>query len=90
MHRALETTLHFGVRSMVCVNKSDVFPAGTAEIDNFCRESNIEIAGKIPFDLTVSESMVHGEAVTAYQPDAPASMALTEIWDNLHVILTDE
>lgn len=88
MRRALETTRHFGVHSMVCVNKADIYPQGTAEIETYCREEGIEFAGKIPYDLTVTEAMVQGEPITTYKPDSPASMALGQIWANLIAVLT--
>jgi MinD superfamily P-loop ATPase len=90
MRRALETTRHFGVRSMVCINKSDVYPAGTAEIEKFCQANGIEFIGQIPFDLTVTEAMVRGETVTAYRPDSHASRALQIIWEKIRVILIED
>ena len=83
MHRALETVKHFGVRAMVCINKADIYPAGADEIEAFCRENGIETVGRIPFDLTVVSAMVTGEAVTAFQPQAPSSVAIGEIWERV-------
>jgi MinD superfamily P-loop ATPase len=80
MRRALETVKHFGVRAVVCINKADIYPVGAEEIEAFCRESGIETFGRIPFDLTVASAMVAGEAVTAFQPQAPSSVAISAIW----------
>jgi MinD-like ATPase involved in chromosome partitioning or flagellar assembly len=41
------------------------------------------VIGHIPFDLTVTEAMVHGQPVTAYRPDAAASQAIMHIWRHL-------
>lgn len=83
MQRALETLRHFGVRALVCINKADVYPAGADEIEAFCRGSGIETVGRIPFDLTVASAMVAGEAVTAFQPEAPASLAIRQVWERV-------
>jgi MinD superfamily P-loop ATPase len=83
MRRVLQTVQHFGVRAVVCINKADIYPAGADEIEAFCRESGIEIVGRIPFDLTVASAMVAGKAVTAFQPDAPASLAIAVIWERV-------
>ena len=83
MERALETTAHFRVPSLVCINKADVYATGTAQIVEYCRAHDIEIVGQIPFDETVTEAMVFGEPVTAYRPDAPASRAIGQIWQSL-------
>jgi MinD superfamily P-loop ATPase len=83
MHRILQTVKHFGVRAVVCINKADIYPAGADEIEAFCRENGIDTVGRIPFDLTVSSAMVAGEAVTAFQPQAPSSVAIGEIWERV-------
>jgi len=80
MHRALQTTRHFGVLSMVCVNKADLYPASTVEIETYCSEQGIEYLGEIPYDPTVTDAMVRGEPVTTYRPDSAASMAIRQIW----------
>jgi MinD superfamily P-loop ATPase len=80
MERVLQTTGHFRVPSLICINKADVYPAGVEQIEAYCREHSIEMVGRIPFDATVTEAMVQGEPVTAYRPDAPASQAIVEIW----------
>lgn len=83
MHRVLETVDHFAVRALVCVNKADLYPAGTAEIEAFCQERGIPVVGRIPFDMAVTEAMVQGKPVTAFRPQSPASQALREIWDRV-------
>jgi MinD superfamily P-loop ATPase len=88
MRRILQTVQHFGVRALVCINKADIYPAGADEIESFCRESGIETVGRIPFDLTVARAMVAGEAVTAFQPEAPSSVAIRQVWERVVQSLT--
>lgn len=83
MRRILQTVQHFGVRALVCVNKADLYPAGAEEIESFCRGNGIETVGRIPFDLTVATAMVAGEAVTAFQPDSPSSVAMRQVWERV-------
>jgi MinD superfamily P-loop ATPase len=83
MHRALDTASHFGVKALVCINKADVFPEGSEEIENFCRDNEIQMVGKIPYDQTVTTAMVHGEPVTAFTPEAPSSIAIKQIWEQV-------
>ena len=89
MHRVLQTTSHFGVKALVCINKADIYPGGTAEIEDFCREQGIGIVGQIPFDLTVTAAMVNGQPVTAFTPGGPASRALRSIWQNVAEALAE-
>jgi MinD superfamily P-loop ATPase len=80
MQRTLQTTAHFGVRTLVCINKADLYPAGATEIATLCREQGVDLIGLIPFDTNVTEAMVLGIPITAYQPDSAASQSLQEIW----------
>ena len=87
MQRVLQTTDHFGVPALVCINKVDIYPAGAAQIESFCLEHDIEIVGLIPFDTSVTQAMVQGQPVTAYLPSAPASLALQDIWKKVIAVL---
>ena len=80
MHRVLETTAHFNVPAMVCINKADIYPEGAAEIEEFCHSQGIPVVGKIPFDTAVTKSMVQGQPVTLFAPNAPSSQALRNVW----------
>ncbi|KPK94784.1 MAG: (4Fe-4S)-binding protein [Anaerolineae bacterium SM23_ 63] len=80
MQRILRTTEHFGVRALVCINKSDLYPEGSAEITSYCYDHNFEVIGTIPYDIGVTEAMTQGEPVTVYQPSGPAGQALREVW----------
>jgi MinD superfamily P-loop ATPase len=83
MRRVMLTTDHFGVDTLVCVNKADLYLAGTDEIKAYCQQTGIEFVGEIPFDLSVTEAMVQGQPVTAYRPESPASQALSKIWSKV-------
>jgi MinD superfamily P-loop ATPase len=80
MERVLQTTRHFNVPAMVCINKADLYPQGADEIEHFCQHEGIPMAGRIPFDPAVSKAIVQGEPVTLYHPDAAASQAIEAIW----------
>lgn len=81
--RALATTEHFGVPSLVCINKADLFPQGTVEIEVFCEQKGFPVIGRLPFDTVVTEAMVQGQPVTEYRPDSPVSQALLAAWERV-------
>ena len=83
MQRVLQTSDHFGVQAMVCINKADLYPPGTAAIEAFCRDQGIEVVGRIPFDTAVTEAMVQGQPVTEIYSDSAASRALGDVWDRV-------
>ncbi len=83
MQRALQTAAHFRVPTLVCINKSDIYPDGTERIEADCAAGGIGLVGRIPFDPTVTEAMVRGEPVTQYQPAAAASIAMMAVWQRV-------
>lgn len=83
MQRILGTTRHFGVHSLVCINKYDLNPQGTGLIEVYCHDQGVPIIGRIPYDQSVADSMVSGSPVTACCPGSPASQAVVEVWGNL-------
>jgi MinD superfamily P-loop ATPase len=80
MERALATTEHFGIPSLVCINKADIYPEGVAEIEAYCQRKGLPVVGRLPFDTVVTEAMVQGQPVTAYCPDSLISQALRDTW----------
>ena len=83
MQRALATTTHFHITTLVCVNKYDLYPAGTEQIEAYCQSLGIPSLGRIPFDPLVTEAMANAEPVTVYRPNSPASLGLVELWQQV-------
>jgi len=79
LERVLATVDHFGVPALVCVNKHDINPARSEGIAAFCAERGIALVGRIPFDTVVTEAMVNGQPVTAFD-DGEVSRSLHEVW----------
>jgi MinD superfamily P-loop ATPase len=82
LERIMGTTDHFGVPSLVAINKADLNLARCEEIVAFCAERGVQVVGRIPYDNVVTEAMVQGQPVTAYT-DGPVTEALKELWSRL-------
>jgi MinD superfamily P-loop ATPase len=82
LERVLQTTEHFNLPALVCINKADLYPVGTGSIETFCRERGIEVVGRIPFDTTVTQAMVEGMPVTAYG-NGPVVQELRRVWTHV-------
>ena len=87
LERALGTVTHFRVPALVCINKADLNPAQTAAIEAYCAAQGIEVVGKLPYDTVVTEAMVQGQPVTAYQPDGAMAAALRDAWTRVQAWL---
>ncbi len=83
MERVLDLAKHFRLQAVVCINKADIYPAGTNQIEDYCQQHQIEVVGKIPYDETVTMAMIQGKPVTEYQPASPASQSMIQIWSAL-------
>ncbi len=90
LQRALSMLQHFKVQALVVINKADLYPQGCSELHQFAEQNQVEIIGEVPFDPTIVEAVVHGQPVTAYQPQAAASRALHIIWEKLAARLLSE
>lgn len=86
LERILRTVNHFRVSALVCINKADINPAHTAAIEAYCTAQGIELVGKLPYDPVVTEAMVQGQPVTAYQPDGAMAAALRKVWARVRIL----
>ncbi|MEN8207745.1 MAG: ATP-binding protein [Candidatus Fermentibacteria bacterium] len=87
LERILETVRHFGIAPAVCVNRSDINPGKTLEIEEFCEQKNIPVLGRIPYDPNVTRSMSRGLPVNAFDPSSPASTAISQIWRAINSLI---
>ncbi len=80
--RIMATTDHFGVPSLVVINKADLNPARADEIAAFCAEREATLVGRIPYNDVVTRAMVQGRPVTAHT-DGPVTEALLDVWEQV-------
>jgi MinD superfamily P-loop ATPase len=73
-------TNHFGIPSLVCVNKADLNPEGTLMIQDLCQDLDLEFIGSIPYDPDLPAAMAAAEPITQHNPDSPASQAIHHLW----------
>jgi len=85
--RVIGVARHFGVLAKLIVNKYDLNIDMTGKIEEYCRDNNIDLIGKIPFDKSVVEAMVEGKTIIEY-PDGKVKDEIIDIWENLQKKLT--
>ena len=69
----------------VCVNKWDVSPENTEEIEIFCRERDIPFLGTVPYDAEASAAINQGLSLA--DVDCPARNALYQIYQKTSELL---
>jgi MinD superfamily P-loop ATPase len=81
LERILDVAGHFGIKTAVCINKYDLNPAGSGQIEALCEERAVMVTGRLPFHPSVVEAMVSGRSVV--ELGGPAAQAISEMWNNL-------
>jgi len=64
------------------VNKYDLNLDMTEKIEQYCKDNNIDVIGKIPFDKGVVEAMVLGKTIIEYK-SGQAKKAIEKAWQLL-------
>jgi len=87
LKRAILLLRHFDIPPLVCINMYDINRDNAEKILDFCKENNIEVAGKIPFDRKVIEAMTNGKTIIEYSPESNVAKEVREIWRKICNIL---
>lgn len=85
LRRVLGVAAHFRVATAVCINKHDVNPALTEEIECECVELGIPVLARIPYDDVVTDAMRRGLAVTEL-PEGPVGAQMRAVWSGLRAL----
>ena len=82
LERVAGLAKHFENRIAVCVNKWDINPGMTEQIENWCRQEGIAVAGKISFDPIVTKAQIAGVSVIEYSSGS-ASLEIKRLWTRI-------
>jgi len=88
MKRILDVAKHFGVKAAVCINKYDINLELSEQIESYCIQNQIDVAGKISFDPIVTKAMVNGKSIIEY-PDEKVSKEIKGVCDRIMETLED-
>ena len=78
LERVLALTRHFAIPTAVCVNKWDLNPEMTEQIEQRARMSGAQVAGRIRYDPAVTRAQM--KALTVVETNAAAAGEIAEIW----------
>ncbi len=83
VERVVKLTNHFRVPTMLCVNRFDINPEVTEEIEDLARRHEVTILPRIPFDPTFVHAMIAGKTIVEYDAEAPAAQRVKEVWQQV-------
>jgi len=87
LERIVALTEHFKIPAVVCINKWDLHPELSDEIEIFVKSQKLEVIGRIPFDPAVIECQIQGIPVTDSQTSL-AAYSLKKLWEAVQEKIT--
>ena len=85
LKRLIKTAETFQTKLAVCINKYDVSPKHSAEIENFCNAQGILFVGKIPFDPLAINATNAGLSIV--DTACPSGQAVRDIYKEVCKVL---
>jgi len=83
LDRVVSLARQFNARPSVVLNKYDLNTKVAAGIENYCRENDIKVVGRIDYDPVFTEAMVNRKSVVEYAPDSKAAAVINTIWESI-------
>ena len=87
MVRVAQLADHFNVPGMICINKFDLNPDESSNIEGLAKEKRLELVGRIPFDPVFTKAMVQGKNLFEYDSNRDVCEVVRRVWDNIRGIL---
>lgn len=79
LKRVVTLCEHFGVYTMVCINKYDINEEMSKEIESFINDTDLKLVGKIPYDDMVMKSINELKPIIFYN-ESIAKKAIEDMW----------
>lgn len=80
--RVIDLGKHFKIPLHLVVNKWDINPVVTAQIEKFCEDNGVAIVGRLPFDRAVVDAVVSGETIMEGSSSA-LKREIQSIWEKI-------
>jgi MinD superfamily P-loop ATPase len=74
---------HFKIPAVVCINKFDVNLDNSKNIENYCKNNNIPVVGKLPYDLIMTKAMVEEKSIVEFSNDSGLCDGIVDMWEEI-------
>ena len=86
MERILDVAAHFNIPALVCINKCDINERNTESIEEYCRKTNVEVVGKLPYDDVATRAMIEEKSIIEFS-DGELTGLIKKMWSNVLKII---
>ncbi len=66
LERVAQLTANFGIKTLVCINKSDINPEMTERMEKDAKEKGLKVVGKIPYDESFTKAQIMKATLVEY------------------------
>lgn len=80
--RVVQLANHFGIKTLVCVNKWDLNAEMTAEIETNASRIGAEAVGRVRYDRDVTKAQINGQTVVEYTENGAAG-DIRRLWSEV-------
>jgi MinD superfamily P-loop ATPase len=77
--RVADVACHFGIPGLVCINKWDINPDVTSQIERHAMEHGLALAGRVRYDRAVTDAQIRKLSVVEYQQNGCAE-DIRQVW----------
>ncbi len=88
LERVVKVAQHFGVQTVVIINKFDINLENSTRIKEWCQDNNLKLIGKIHFDNIITEALVRGLPVVEYSNNKAAN-EIKNIWQKIEEMINE-
>ena len=82
LERVVELTSHFGIQTVVCINKYDINPEIAKSIEQRSEEMGVRVLGKLVYDEAVTKAQVAGQSIVEYSQGA-INKQIVGLWQSV-------
>ncbi|MCK5270080.1 MAG: hypothetical protein KAJ46_04815, partial [Sedimentisphaerales bacterium] len=86
LQRVVELTRHFGIKTMVCINKWDLNAEMAGKIEGQVRQEGVAMAGNVRYDNAFTQSQINKLSVVEYTDNGVAD-DIRKLWENVFQVL---
>ena len=82
MERILDVARYFNIPPFVCINKYDINEKNAEKIEDYCRDANVEVIGKLAYDDMVTKAMIEEKSIIEFS-DGEFTDQINKMWSKV-------
>jgi MinD superfamily P-loop ATPase len=82
MGRVAELTRHFGIKTLLCINKWDLYAKIAQEIEGEAKQLGIQVVGNVRYDNAITKAQIMRTSVVEYT-DGAVTEDIRSVWKHI-------